>query len=385
MPCYAIQRGSHAPALAFTQLLQAPAGSRTDWRSLRGKVVVLEFWATWCGPCIAAMPHLNSLAESLDPSAVQFISVDDGEPAGTVQEFLSKRKMAGWSGIDPTAVTAKRYGVTFIPNTFVIDAQGRVAARLAPDELKREDLLALASGKKPKFEHDASRDAAIRTISTTSGGKGGQADSSSKPLFEMALRESEPGSQSLALSFGMSKEGMDVRNADPSALLRVAFHVPAERMTLHTTLPHGSYDFHLFAPGEDPEHFFSDLQTAVTSVFGLRVRREKELEEVYVLQATPAAKALLSHAASPTASMPGNFEEQGNGEVRLIIVLNETGIAGKYDVSLKIPKGDAAAAKAALAKNLGLNLVQEKRSIEMVIVDSASGEKASDGSASKPK
>ena len=68
--------GTPAPPLQFTQLLQAPPRTKTDWESLRGKVVVLEFWETHCGPCIAEIPHLSKLIAELDPAKFQFISVD---------------------------------------------------------------------------------------------------------------------------------------------------------------------------------------------------------------------------------------------------------------------------------------------------------------------
>ena len=68
--------GTIAPPLQFTQLLQAPPGTKTDWESLRGKVVVLEFWETQCAPCIAEIPHLSKLVAELDPAKFQFISVD---------------------------------------------------------------------------------------------------------------------------------------------------------------------------------------------------------------------------------------------------------------------------------------------------------------------
>src|ERR1700744_6269930 len=55
--------GDAPPLLGATDLLQAPPGATFDATSLRGTVVVLEFWATWCGPCVAAIPHLNELAD----------------------------------------------------------------------------------------------------------------------------------------------------------------------------------------------------------------------------------------------------------------------------------------------------------------------------------
>lgn len=67
--------GGPAPELELLKLLQAPEGIKIDSNSLKGKVVVLEFWATWCAPCIVAMPHLNELADKFKDRPVRFISI----------------------------------------------------------------------------------------------------------------------------------------------------------------------------------------------------------------------------------------------------------------------------------------------------------------------
>jgi thiol-disulfide isomerase/thioredoxin len=108
------QKGAPAPPLDTLKLLQAPLGARADWASLKGKVVVLEFWATWCSPCVASLPHLNQLVESLDPAKFQFISIDD-EDLKAVQTFLTKRKMSGWVGVDASGGVFGLYGVESRP------------------------------------------------------------------------------------------------------------------------------------------------------------------------------------------------------------------------------------------------------------------------------
>jgi len=74
--CAAADLKIAAPAPPLTlSLLQAPSGTDVTWEALRGNVVVLEFWATWCGGCRDQIPHLNRLEEQFRNKPVRFMAL----------------------------------------------------------------------------------------------------------------------------------------------------------------------------------------------------------------------------------------------------------------------------------------------------------------------
>lgn len=83
--------GSTAPAIDIEHWLQDRGGAFKPVKEFAaGKVYVIEFWATWCGPCVASMPHLASLQDAYADKGVTIISVSDEEPA-TIEEFLERK------------------------------------------------------------------------------------------------------------------------------------------------------------------------------------------------------------------------------------------------------------------------------------------------------
>lgn len=98
--------------------------------ALRGQVVVLDFWATWCGPCVAAMPHIQKVHEQFAEKLVSVIGVNQDGPqtANRVEPFLKQTKVTFRQFLDPKAKVGRKYNVNGIPCTFVIDQAGVVQA-----------------------------------------------------------------------------------------------------------------------------------------------------------------------------------------------------------------------------------------------------------------
>lgn len=123
----ALNVGQPAPPLTLPQLLQAPEGAAANWPALRGKAVVLEFWATWCVPCVEQMPRWNALVERFKDRPVEFIAITY-EDADTVASFLEKRPVGGWVGLDHGGVTFNAFGVESVPQTVLVDEKGIIRA-----------------------------------------------------------------------------------------------------------------------------------------------------------------------------------------------------------------------------------------------------------------
>jgi thiol-disulfide isomerase/thioredoxin len=118
-----MKNGDEAPAFALPRIdATGKLGERVALASTRGKVAVLDFWATWCGPCLVAMPKLEKLARSHSDVAVLAINLDDAAAARALfnQRGYTMTLLADDSGV------RDRYGVSSIPHTVIVDRRGVV-------------------------------------------------------------------------------------------------------------------------------------------------------------------------------------------------------------------------------------------------------------------
>lgn len=139
-----VRVGDKAPDFAVV----TDSGQRVTRSSFGGRLLVLNFWATWCPPCIQELPSLNELQERLGRQGlvVLGISVDTDERA--YREFLAKTQVRFQTARDPEAKISSSYGTYRFPETYVIDERGRVVqkhigARVWSDERLLEQFRSL--------------------------------------------------------------------------------------------------------------------------------------------------------------------------------------------------------------------------------------------------
>ena len=148
VPANALKRGDPAPPLGFEFVLQGPQPDAIKWAALRGKVV--NFWGTWCAPCVGRIPQLNELISHYKDKPVQFIAVGHENPR-RVEWFLKTHPIETWIALDTDLSVYKAYTAWGIPYAVVVDQEGKVAAVLNPAHLTHSVIDSVLAGKAPAY------------------------------------------------------------------------------------------------------------------------------------------------------------------------------------------------------------------------------------------
>jgi thiol-disulfide isomerase/thioredoxin len=132
--------GTPAPELKAQDLAGAPK-TLADYR---GKVVLLNFWASWCPPCLREIPSMERLRIKMAGRPLAIVALDSAEAQEDVNAFLSTMKLGFPVLLDPDGSNTRRWKVFALPTTFLLDAEGRVRYVLTgPTEWDEEEALAV--------------------------------------------------------------------------------------------------------------------------------------------------------------------------------------------------------------------------------------------------
>ena len=118
----ALEQGAKAPDIGLTDL----SGKTVTMAALAGKVVVIDFWATWCAPCKQELPVLNKLYKKYGPSGLVIVGVSVDEKVDNVRAFLGKLPIEFPVVHDAEHLVSNRYKPTKMPSSFIVDRKGIV-------------------------------------------------------------------------------------------------------------------------------------------------------------------------------------------------------------------------------------------------------------------
>ena len=372
--------GAPVPPLGIEEYVQPASGLGAEPGAAP---LLIEFWATWCAPCIQQLPHLNALADEFS-GRVEFVAVTD-ESRDDVERFLAEREIRGAVGIDRDRSLFEAFGVSGIPRTVLVGPDGRVAAVTKAEDVDREVLARLVAG-----DSIAAPPEGAPLVSTTSAtgdrpspsppAPGPRVPSQVAETYVVSVRALPPDTPGSGFS-GVMPGFADVWALSLRDVLGMAYGVsPARVLGPDSTLA-GRYQVVIKLPASEHGRFDEVFQGALASATGLRPRLVRQTVSAYVLRALDGPGRLRESdpgAGFRASSAPGVSAARSN-PVRSLVgylesalgapVVDETGLAGRYDWNLEHAAG-AGAVRAAVRDQLGLALAPADLELEVLVVGS---------------
>jgi thiol-disulfide isomerase/thioredoxin len=136
--------GQVAPDATFAVAANGESGSQVQVSSLKGHPVVLDFWATWCGPCTLQAPILDRIAKRYEKQGLVVLGVNVDDPPEAARAHALRQRLSYPIVIDATRDSSRKYGVEKLPSLVVIDREGRVVKYMTGlvDEASLDEVVA---------------------------------------------------------------------------------------------------------------------------------------------------------------------------------------------------------------------------------------------------
>ncbi|HAK76560.1 MAG TPA: thiol-disulfide oxidoreductase [Runella sp.] len=372
--------GKKSPELTFETIVNFEK-TKATLNDFSGKLIILDFWATWCGPCIQSFPELEKLQAKFR-NDLQVITITD-DPEMRIKRFLEKRKTTLPVVIDEKRALAKIFPHRTIPHTVVIDKMGTVQAITTSSELSEALIKNLLAGKAVGIKEK--KDVIDFDPSLPLAGNGDF-------TFQLTITPFKEGYPSFCNPKGGGSlyEGRRIiaANLSPKTLFEVAHQFPPGiRTVLDVSDPskfawneQNCVCFDLIVPEHFGEKRFDIMKQQLETYFGYQSLIEERVRTVKVLQRIKDTDAKLTQSkaeTTPTSSYSGKgLSMKASGVATLAdflesqinkTVIDETGLTGLYDLEIPWYNETPKQIHEELRK-IGLQLVEAERKIKVLVI-----------------
>lgn len=356
--------GQTAPPLHLTQVLAGPPLEQLNWSAMRGEIVVVEFWATWCVPCVESIPHLDRLVQQFAGQPIHFVSITD-ENAALVRRFLTDHPISGWIALDGGRATMREYGVSAIPLTVIVGSDGRVDGLTRPMQLTSALLQAFLSGEHPRLPPLLGAESAMEP-----GDEPTELVTRQPPLVYIEIRPDD--SPIGAVSVNADKSRITAMAWPPKRLLSLALDIPEDRILGAQILPPGRYTLVAAAPPGQSDALQSQIEQALASAWGVRLRRETRKMDMYLLTRFRAGKRKsppapsVSEGPSPISQPISMLVRQLEAQLQRLVIV-QSGLEASWVAPPSYQGNDPVAVRTAL-RTEGLDLRPARKKLRVIVI-----------------
>lgn len=372
--------GEKSPDIDFMSIrnFKTSTAKLSDFKS---KVVILDFWATWCSNCIEEFPHLDSL-QSKFKDDLQVLTVTD-ETDDRIQRYLSNHPMSLPIVIDTSRIINGLFPHKVIPHTILIDKSGVIRAITTPKELTEKVIGDLIAGKSTAISEKVDK----QMINPT------KAYTIDEHVQFMTLVEPNREDFNEVLSpVGLENflfRSVVATNTTISSLFELAYGFPRKSRTVLQVrdstkfifTPSNKYCFVLVVPENDGSKRLQIMQQQLEQVFHYKAQITEKVMPVKILKIVEGKETNLTAKKDSSGASWQRISGEGLqltnstidgiaefAETRLKQpVLNETGLIGRYDVKIESYEDEVGNLNRELQK-LGLELVDAERSIKTLVI-----------------
>jgi len=360
--------GQTMPPVELESLLQAPEGASATPEDLAGKVIVYEFWATWCGPCVGAIPHLNEMADHFADQDVQFIAISP-ERLDVVETFLADNEMRAWIGVDTNSSVSRDHGITSIPRTIIVGRDGKIAAVTRPSLLTQDHVQAILDGQTPQIPD---------RLSPIVPGGDPLHDEEEAVTTRIILRPAACKNRLRCRFFdtrdASTASAATILNFSAREIIALAYGRDASYTVDEADLPEGTWDLIAAVPTENPGAFRGLLDATLKATFDVEVSIQTREVPVFEL------------VLADDASQPDKDAAQGNNRGRMMSadqlakrlelkfgrpMFNLTGMETMDPSLLPWKMSTAAQVTQAFSENMGVEVRESVRELEVLVIEPA--------------
>lgn len=368
--------GHPAPEISVERYVQGPPEAPLGLAALRGKVVVLDFWASWCPGCIDAVDHVNSLAQRFAGDPVVFLTLVN-EPERTIRAALERWPLDTWVAMDADGATTDAYRIAGYPQAVLVDRQGRIAAFVNPADITADALDALLAGRPVDLPHQyfahtgAEADLAWDEEAKVTAGT----DAVSQVVIRRSAAEIG-GLRELATPGRMVGDGVSLER-----LILTAYGLTDFELDNRLPPARDRYRVSVVAPVRDRGAARELLRSSLERSFNFRAVWESRPMDVVVLRrlpnvedegfqpATGDVEGMAGRMGFHVSGVPMEFIAEALGSLVFhALVIDETNLDGTYRLDVDWQMDDTDSAVAAL-RGVGLEVIRETRDVRVLVVE----------------